>query len=460
MEENDRTAFRGQHPASEVGGKRTKTKETTTKRSATLACSILQLPFKGEPEAMSDGVTTGFVWPHTTGEDMRTPLFTFGEYGFYFFSIPTWLEASGIIIIECLIGALTGALVYYTIVEPRKGRKPGVPLLTNGLISACGVILPFWIFAPRYVVEHSGTENMVLRFCFCAITPILSMFRTTEALFGFTKPHATRSLGDFVLNFASPLVLRFDTKSNKYIRTSPAQTLRHLAKFMFMLFLTGVYKSCFFASPYFPTLGGNTLSEGYYSRLFDTSQWRDSLLNAFLLLFYLTTFCEGLALITNILIGIQTEVVNVHPLVASKSPSDFWGRRWNRLVHSALKGGVYKPVRSMGGSSGLAALAAFAASGLFHEWLLVATFSDSDYTITHGPTMLFFVWQAVLLAGEAAIGHWAIFAFLSKNLPTQVRSFLVILLSLPLGHFFLDSYMHSDFMLHGKVFMMGVLPVK
>jgi hypothetical protein len=409
---------------------------------------------------MSDGVSTGFIWPHTTGEDTRTPLFTFGEYGFYFFSIPTWLEVSGIILLETLIGALTGALVYYTIVEPRKGRKPGVPLLTNGLISACGVILPFWIFAPIYAVEQFGVENMVFRFCICGITPIISMFRTTEALFGFTKPHATRSLGDFVLNFASPLVLRFDTKSNKYIRTSPAQILRHLATFMFMLFWTGLYKSCFFASPYFPTLGGNILPEGFYSwqRLIDASQWKDSFFSAFLQLFYLTTFCEGLALITNTLIGIQTEIVNIHPLVASRSPSDFWGRRWNRLIHSVLKGGVYKPVRSMGGSNGLAALAAFAASGLFHEWLLHVT--SVKYENTHGPTMLFFVWQAVLLAGEAAIGHWAIFAFLSKNLPTQVRSFLVILLSLPLAHFFLDSYTHSDFFLHGKVLMMGVLPVK
>jgi hypothetical protein len=41
---------------------------------------------------------------------------------------------------------------------------------------------------------------------------------------------------------------------------------------------------------------------------------------------------------------IQSDVFSGQPLFLSKSPSDFWGKRWNRLIHSILKDSVYKPV--------------------------------------------------------------------------------------------------------------------
>eukprot|EP00546_Thalassionema_frauenfeldii_P012146 CAMPEP_0178918672 /NCGR_PEP_ID=MMETSP0786-20121207/13954_1 /TAXON_ID=186022 /ORGANISM="Thalassionema frauenfeldii, Strain CCMP 1798" /LENGTH=58 /DNA_ID=CAMNT_0020592403 /DNA_START=719 /DNA_END=892 /DNA_ORIENTATION=+ len=56
-----------------------------------------------------------------------------------------------------------------------------------------------------------------------------------------------------------------------------------------------------------------------------------------------------------------------NPLFTSRSPSDFWGRRWNLLVHSLLKGGIFKPVRKYF-SSTVATVAAFLASGALHEW--------------------------------------------------------------------------------------------
>jgi hypothetical protein len=56
-----------------------------------------------------------------------------------------------------------------------------------------------------------------------------------------------------------------------------------------------------------------------------------------------------------------------NPMFLSKSPSDFWSRRWNLLIHRVLKGGVYKPIRKHFKSAALASIAAFMASGAFHE---------------------------------------------------------------------------------------------
>ena len=45
----------------------------------------------------------------------------------------------------------------------------------------------------------------------------------------------------------------------------------------------------------------------------------------------------GIAAIVQLVAGVQTEPIVENPLLASTSPSDFWGRRWNRLVHNGLK---------------------------------------------------------------------------------------------------------------------------
>jgi len=56
----------------------------------------------------------------------------------------------------------------------------------------------------------------------------------------------------------------------------------------------------------------------------------------------------------------------------ARSPADFW-RRWNRPMYRWLLENVYKPI---GGrrNPALAALAAFAVSGLLHEYLFAVTF--------------------------------------------------------------------------------------
>jgi len=84
---------------------------------------------------------------------------------------------------------------------------------------------------------------------------------------------------------------------------------------------------------------------------------------------YLTTYVEGLTLAWTAISGCRVDEVMKNPMFESRSPSDFWSRRWNLLIHRVLKGGVYKPVRKHG-SIALACVAVFVASGLFHEFLI------------------------------------------------------------------------------------------
>jgi len=51
----------------------------------------------------------------------------------------------------------------------------------------------------------------------------------------------------------------------------------------------------------------------------------------------LVTFGNGVRLITALLLGTETEEFMMNPVLKSSSPSDFWGKRWNRLVQCVLK---------------------------------------------------------------------------------------------------------------------------
>lgn len=391
------------------------------------------------------------AWAHKWEGDPRNPLFTFQVfdqlYGFYFLSVPLWLQLLFFIACETLVAAVVAVLFYNTVV-----RKHGS---SQAYLIGYSIFLPFWMFAPKIAMEQLGIDNKIFRFCLCVITPTMSIFRTTEAVHGFAPKYAVGSAADYALYFATPLYLMHDNKTDKYIKASARRMLWHLGRFLVFLFMAGMYQSLFTLFPgHFPSLGShlpvNKLSEDWFSwkKAIDPAQWRDSAMYAFLFQLYLTAFGEGLVFATTALTQRQTEPLMDNPLFESKSPSDFWGRRWNLLVHRGLKQGVYKPVRQQGGTKPLAVLATFVASGLFHEWLLPSVFFD--YPNTHGTTLMFFSWQAGLVALEATIGHWTVFERASKTLPGVVRTFLVIIAGVPLGHWFCEAYVSSNFFLQAQ----------
>ena len=177
---------------------------------------------------------------------------------------------------------------------------------------------------------------------------------------------------------------------------------------------------------------------------------------------YLQTYGEGLILLACTLSRCELKLIMDNPMFESRSPSDFWGRRWNLLVHSVLKNGVFKPVYKYS-SRNAAVLATFVASGLFHEWLLVSVCAPLPFhldetghcrdcfTVVYGAALVFFAWQGVLVAGELFLGHTEFVQMLSKRLPLPMRTALIIGMGIPLAHFFNYPYVKSGFFYHGSI---------
>jgi len=141
-----------------------------------------------------------------------------------------------------------------------------------------------------------------------------------------------------------------------------------------------------------------------------------------------------------------------NPMTASTSPSEFWGRRWNALVHVVLKGGVYIPLRKNGVAKGVAAVATFAASGLLHEYILTALASkgvlledDTAYMPNYGYHLAFFVWNGLVLMLEGLFYEHFFVQGLKQNLPEPIIVATVIMMVLPIGHWFTDEYAEIGF---------------
>jgi hypothetical protein len=246
-----------------------------------------------------------------------------------------------------------------------------------------------------------------------------------------------------------------------------------LRNFVIFAFLTGAIQSIMSPYPYFAVFGD---ADDWYSihRYCTWQLYANGLMQAALFQMYLTTYCEGLSLGFAVITGYQPKPIMLNPLLKSRSPMDFWGKRWNLLVHDALKNGVFKPIRKYH-SRTIAVLATFLASGIFHEWLLWAIFKpvkgqtdpitgeciSSCYQPVYGSAIVFFLWQALLIAMEITLGRTPIFQQLGKHLPQAIKTLLIICLGIPVAHYFTDSYFRCGFLFpHGGIGLPMILKVR
>jgi hypothetical protein len=103
----------------------------------------------------------------------------------------------------------------------------------------------------------------------------------------------------------------------------------------------------------------------------------------------------------------------------------------------------------------------FLASGLMHEYVWAILFyvhpnrmhpemgvcSDCFYPI-YGKSMLFFGWNGVVIVIEYFIGHFWVFQWTKNVLPGPILTILVIMASLPIGHWFTGDWIAGGFFHH------------
>jgi len=284
-------------------------------------------------------------WQWTPSRGDRTPLLTFqvliannsninsndidhsihSSYGFYFFNIPIWVSLLAFTIGSTFVALPTAIAVYYIVVQPqhedslvqvsakgaRRRRRVGTTWAAHLLVWT--ILVPAWIVFPARFLDESVTrvDHLLTRFCILVITPTVSLFRVTEALYGFAPAYATRSLGAYCFYFCAPLPIHHDPVTLEPVRGSVLGG-PHLLGYLHRLLLTGMFQSLFVAdgiasSNVFPTYGQGPASAPdhyfHWTSLYDLQILKDSLLMAILFQCYLSTFGKALQWVTAVTTG-------------------------------------------------------------------------------------------------------------------------------------------------------------
>lgn len=385
------------------------------------------------------------------------------EFSFYF-------QLVFLILLQIVFNAALGVFVYKILVQPQQQQQSATPTVattkrppqhasntntsTTALVFVYGIALPCVVMGPIYLIRALEIRNIGLVIASLS-TPIVNALRITEALYGFAPQPAKQSLQNYVAYFSCLYGMEFDSTQPKPVtKEFLKQRLTTLARdFLLVSILLSVLIPHRYE--YFDT-NSKAAVDSMDHTIWEMISWQH-IANNFLVALLLSTGLSqstlGVSLIYNILYRVQTYEVVLNPIFRSKSPSDFWGRRWNTLVHTGLKNGVYKPTRQQFNSKVLGVVATFLVSGILHEYVNHVMFfeaasdSNSDATSIYRCTwkqIMFFGWNAVLILLEYTIGHWTIFAWTAK-LPRMLRSLLVLCCALPMAHLFTGDWIRRGY---------------
>ena len=396
-------------------------------------------------------------------EDTREPIVTFStsngsEYGLLAPSLSFWLQMAAILVLQSILCNALAALVYYGIIR-RRGTS-------TAYLIGYGFVIPFVVAMPFYFIRALDLRNT----CFMiavASTPVLLTFRCLEAMYGFSPPAVEAQITNYMLYYGSVIEFVFDGKTNHAVKSTKGEALikarRFLTFYLFLALLFSVLEPCSYAPIDMRPRGssGPTI-EGTISDFLHPGHLANNFAVAYVTHVCLHTGTLGFGAAISLLAGIKTMDIADNPFFLSSSPSDFWGRRWNCLVHGVLKRGIYKPVRSMSENAALAAVATFVASGVLHEYILAiisidngrsenSSSNDGNASVQYGMHLAFFAYNAIIFTLEHVVGEIHIFKWSGRNFHPTVVSLCVVCSVLPIAHWFTDEYKSKGFYSDYKV---------
>jgi len=359
-----------------------------------------------------------------------------------------------ILSLQMLAGALLGVVMYYGIVMGAPKGKKGV----QGYLLGYGFIIPVAVCLPLQIIDYFDIRGVGFRLGLVSL-PMTVTLRCLETMYGFVSG-SNDSLWEYVLGTGFIVKPCYDDNGKAIPLTSQrfSEAFRyHVSWMLLFAFLYHFVEPVRF-SPFATSVVANQVWVS-----FDVGQMYNTFLQAFLMGTTLAFSISGVAILADLVTGVCFDIyITNNPMLLSTSPSDFWGRRWNKLIHMGLKQGIYKPVRWHTGNRTLASVAAFAASGLYHEYVWRVLFMTTTAQRAEGmrpddPTcciscycygwigkqLLFFCWNGGFIAVEYLVGDKV--AEITKPLPQWLRSHLVVLLSLPVGHLFTADMTESGY---------------
>lgn len=365
------------------------------------------------------------------------------SFGIFLPKMTFYQQLIVLLVVQTVMAALAGALIYQFVLKEQKHTS--IFSSATPTLVAFGIVFPFVTLEPIYLIDYLSIQNVGLRMLVLAL-PCATTLRCLEAFFGFAPATARKSFKNYVVYSSCLMGIDFDTSKMQPIHTSMAflktQFMKLGRDYVSIIALMTALKP-----QKYEFFEVDIKAGSMDHSLLGLLSWRHIVNNYLVALLLSTSLSQstlGVSLMYNILYGYQTVEVVMNPILNSSSPSDFWGRRWNVLIHRGLKNGIYKPMRfHFGASPYIAVLATFVGSGLLHEYINFVLFSSLGTL-----NIIFFGWNGFLIVSQYVVGHWHIFQWLSKKLPHFIVSILVVLTAVPLGHLFTGDWIKAGYFDH------------
>jgi len=370
--------------------------------------------------------------------------------------VAAYIQIVVILLLQIAVSVILSIVMYYGILHSQSRAM--------SCLIAFGVVIPVALVIPFCWIEWWDIRSRALRMGLVCLPSIMT-FRCLECLFGFTPAwvlvgtkNASRSgsLWLYVQRNGFILWPKLDSSGNRLLPASLDSMWTEIKGYLLNLVIGAMAHSFMAPFNYAPFLSGQEATGIFVT--YSIFQLGNNFLTAVLVGHSLSLSMNGISLLMQTIGGCQTEAVTNQPLFASKSPSDFWSNRWNKLIHTGIKQGVYKPVRFYSGSNDLAVLVSFAVSGLFHEYVWLLMFrcnSHEDENVPRllrfGKSMLFFGWNGSLVLMEYAIGRerWENFV---RKYPKPLVTFAVVMMVLPVSHLFTGDMVAGGYFAHVKLY--------
>jgi hypothetical protein len=310
-----------------------------------------------------------------------------------------------------------------------------LPTCKNNFLVGYGIVVPALLLAPLWIGQYWQPPNITLMLTLMGAIPNILTLRVMEAMHGKLPAYCCNDRKMLCLYFSSTLLLLFrDGTPVPFTRKIFLQKLGH---FLNVFVQTSLILSLLLANDYrvFPTHPFNIFYWGNLGNAFLLASLTSLLLDG---------GASGLGILTSCLTGHTLDSFCESPLTLSTSPSDFWGRRWDRPVQSTLRRGCYAPLRDSY-SSAVAAFGTFVVSGFIHEYVLL-TYSfrgGHSYQPRYGNQFIFFLWNGVVLMLERQWKGWT--KDYRIKLPRPLQTALVLMTVLPIGNLFTDEYIRASF---------------
>ena len=392
------------------------------------------------------------------------------RYGLLLPDAAYWVDSVRSLLVALTVGVALSALLYGLVVRGRRQRQGGgltrgsgarapapPPPTVVSILTGWGLAVPLCVLFPYHHVSHASISNAAVRFN-VSLPFVLFLFRTLEAVHGQTPEWASRDWPSFALYFVPPVEWDLDAVTGRPTRMGPeygASIKRGAASLMKHMCLMSALMSILSPHGYepFSSNAGDFDEPIVMSEYFNPRHLANCAAVAMLFQLSLSTGMGAAGISAEAMTGLRTVPIMRNPLLGATSVIDFWSHRWNMLVHRVLKGGVYKPVRHLSNSALIATLASFVASGLFHEWLVHLALIYETHrgergaaqTVRLGSNTAFFVWNAATMAAERILGGSKAMRTLSRSLPGWMVTFLIVMTSLPIAHWFGNPYIKSGF---------------